>query len=383
MNHVTIVALLFFLFSTADVSAQKSKVKSIEWDIAGVLPSTNQKPVGFAGPVVGVSNDVLIFGGGSNFPDSMPWLGGKKKYYDDLYVFKKAKNDSLILFKSFRLPFALAYSANVSTDKGVVVAGGENENGISNKVLLIQWNEASQNISIKNLSDLPFALTNASAVVHDNKIYLAGGEMTNEASNHFLSLDLNDTNARWKSLPSLSKPVSHSVMVVQSNGKDDCIYMLGGRRKNPDSPSNLYASNFQFDLTTNQWTEKKSLPYTLSAGTGVAIGRNSILLFGGDNGATFHKTEEIIFAIDNEKDEAKKKQLIAEKIKIQSMHPGFCKEMLLYDAKKDQWKAVSCIPYDSPVTTTAIKWNNEIYIPGGEIRAGVRTTQILSAKIIF
>ena len=83
MSDVTISALLFLLFSTADASAQKSKVKSIQWDIAGVLPSTNGKALGFAGPVVGVSNDVLIVGGGSNFPDSMPWLGGKKRYYDD------------------------------------------------------------------------------------------------------------------------------------------------------------------------------------------------------------------------------------------------------------------------------------------------------------
>lgn len=381
MNRITIGLLLFFLFLTADVSAQKSKVKSIEWDIAGVLPLTNGKSLGFAGPVVGVSNDVLIVGGGSNFPDSAPWLGGKKKYYDDLYVFKKDRNDSLILFKSFKLPFALAYSANVSTNKGIVVAGGENENGISKKVLLIVWNETSQNISIKNLSGLPYAVTNASVVVHNDKVYLAGGEMANAVSSHFLFLDLNNVNAGWKNLPSLPKPISHSVMVVQSNGKDDCIYLIGGRKKNANSPSDLYASNFQFDLKTNKWTGKKSLPYTLSAGTGVAVGTNSILLFGGDNGATFHKTEELIFAINNEKDEAKKKQLTTEKIKVQSTHPGFCKQVLLYDTKKDEWKAVGDISFNSPVTTTAVKWKNEVIIPGGEIRAGVRTTQILSAKI--
>ena len=381
MNHVMIAALLFFLFLTADVSAQKSEVKSIEWDIDGVLPSTKGTMLGFAGPVAGVSNDVLIVGGGSNFPDSSPWLGGKKKYYDDLYVLKKDKNDSLILFKSFKLPFALAYSANVSTNQGMVVAGGENENGISNKVLLIQWNEATQNVRIKNLPDLPFAITNASAVVHDDKVYLAGGEMASEVSNHLLLLDLNDADAGWEKLSFLPKPISHAVMVVQSNGKNDCIYLVGGRKKNASSPSDLYTSNFRFDLKTNKWTEKKSLPYTLSAGTGVAFGTNSILLFGGDNGATFHKTEEIIFAIDNEKDGEKKKQLTAKKIKIQSTHPGFCKQMLLYNTKKDEWKTVGCIPFDSPVTTTAVKWNDEVIIPGGEIRAGIRTPQILLAKI--
>lgn len=383
MSATTICLLLFFLFLTADVSAQKSKVKSIEWDIAGVLPSTNEKALGFAGAVVGVSNDALIVGGGSNFPDSMPWLGGKKKYYDDLYVFKNDRNDSLVLFKSFKLPFSLAYSANISTGNGIVVAGGENDNGISNKVLLIQWNEVTGNTTIKNLPDLPVAVTNASVIVHDDKVYLAGGEMTNDVSSHFFSLDLKDANAGWKSLPSLPKPISHSVMVVQSKGKYNCIYIIGGRRKNANTPSDLYSSTFEFDLKANAWIEKKSLPNALSAGTGVAVGTNSILLFGGDNGATFHKIEELIFAISNEKSEEKKKQLTAEKIKLQSTHPGFCKTVLLYETKKDEWRPVSCIPYDSPVTTTAVKWNDEIIIPGGEVRAGVRTTQILSAKIIF
>lgn len=382
MNHVTIATLLFFLFLTADVSAQKSKVKSIEWDIAGVLPSTKGKSLGFAGLVAGVSNDVLIVGGGSNFPDSMPWLGGRKRYYDDLYVFKRNESDSLILFKLFKLPFALAYSANASTDKGIVVAGGENENGISKKVLLIEWDEAIQNISVKNLPDLPVAVTNAFAVVYDNKVYLAGGEMMDEVSDHFLSLDLNDVNAEWKNLPFLPKPISHAVMVAQSNGKDDCIYIIGGRKKNANGSSDLYSSTLQFDFKTNEWKEKKSLPYTSSAGTGTTFGKNSILLFGGDNGATFHKTEELIFAIKNEKNEEKKKQLVAEKIKMQSTHPGFCKQVLLYDVKKDEWKAAGCIPYDSPVTTIALKWDDELIIPGGEIRAGVRTNKILSA-IIF
>lgn len=383
MNHITIGLLLFFLFVTADLSAQKSKVKSIEWDIAGVLPSTNGKFLGFAGTVVGVNNHVLIIGGGSNFPDISPWLGGKKKYYDDLYVFKKDKNDSLILFKSFRLPFALAYAANVSTAKGIVVAGGENKNGISKKVLLIQWNEAAQNIRIRNLPDLPFAVTNASVVVHDDKVYLAGGEMVNGVSDHFLFLNLNDMKAGWKKFSSLPKPISHSVMVIQSNRKHDCIYIIGGRKKNENSTSDLYSSTLQFDLKTNEWKEKRSLPYTLSAGTGIAVGSNSILLFGGDNGATFHKTEELIVAINNEKNDEKKVQITAEKIKLQSTHPGFCRQVLLYDTKKDEWKAIGNISFNSPVTTTAVKWENEIFIPGGEIRAGVRTPQILLAKIIF
>jgi N-acetylneuraminic acid mutarotase len=49
---------------------------------------------------------------------------------------------------------------------------------------------------------------------------------------------------------------------------------------------------------------------------------------------------------------------------------------------KNEWKQLGEIPFPAPVTTTAIKWNKQIIIPGGEIRAGVRTPYILEAKIV-
>lgn len=355
----------------------------MQWKVAGELPPTNgqQKALGFAGPVAGVNNGVLMVGGGSNFPDAAPWLGGKKKYYDDLYIFKKNGEDSFIRYKSFKLPFALGYAACCSTTEGVLVVGGENENGISKKVFMLQWDVTKETINIIQLSDLPFAVTNAAAVVHHNKIYLTGGETQDAVSNQFLTLDLTNRTAGWKALPSLPKPLSHAVMAVQSNGHRDCIYLLGGRKKNANAPSNLYASVFQFDFVANKWSEKRSLPYAVSAGTGVAAGKHFILLFGGDRGETFHKTELLITAIAAENDSAKKEQLVQQKAALQAAHPGFSKEVLLYDAKKDQWTKDGCIPFSVPVTTTAIKWNDEVLIPGGEIRAGVRTPQILSAKM--
>jgi cyclically-permuted mutarotase family protein len=356
----------------------QNNISTIEWKLAGELP---QKNLGVAGPVTGVNNNVLIVAGGSNFPDSMPWLGGKKKYYNEGYIFKKTEEDSLIYFKSFQLPHTLSYPANCSTPQGIVAAGGENESGISNKVLLLQWNKAEENIIIKNLPALPFAVTNAAITSYNNKIYLAGGETKNAVSDNFLMLDLNDTAKGWQQLAHLPHAVSHAVMVTQSNNINTNIYLIGGRKKNENGISDLYAYTFEFDINKNEWMQKQLLPYALSAGTSVAAGENNIVLFGGDKGKTFHKTEEIIIAINKETDEAKKKQLIKGKAQLQSSHPGFSKEVLLYNTIDDKWRVIDTMPFNTPVTTSAVKWNNEIFIPGGEIKAGVRTTQILSVKI--
>jgi N-acetylneuraminic acid mutarotase len=246
---------------------------------------------------------------------------------------------------------------------------------------LLEWNKKANELVIKNLPDLPIAVSNAFITFFNNHIYLAGGETAHDVSDHFFSLDLNNKDADWEHLPSLPKPISHAVMVVQSNGYYHCIYLIGGRKKNENAASNLYASVFQFDFSRNQWTEKKSLPYALSAGTGVATGGNSIVLFGGDRGETFHKTELLIAAINAEKDSIKEQQFIQQKAEIQASHSGFSREVLLYNTVKNKWTKAGCISFDVPATTTAVQWGDVVIIPSGEIKAGVRTPQILMGKL--
>jgi cyclically-permuted mutarotase family protein len=387
MTNLTgsIVAILSLMFVKTASYAQKKDAGRMQWKIAATLPGANeqQASLGFAGPVAGLHNNVLLVGGGANFPGSMPWLGGKKKYYDDLYIFVKEKNKTVPLKKSFKLPFNIAYPASCSTPKGVLVAGGENEKGISNKVFLLQWNVPEQSVETKDLPDLPLAITNASATVNENIVYVAGGETATAASDQLYSLDLNNTGAGWKQLPSIPIPVSHAVFVAQSNGKNLSLYLLGGRKKNTNGISDLYASVYEFDLSKQKWSQKRSLPYNLCAGTGIANGSSCILMLGGDKGETFHKVETMISAINAEKDETKKQELILQKNKLQSTHPGFSPEVLQYNTITDEWAVYDSIPFETPVTTMAIRWGNDVIIPSGEIRAGVRSPVLLKGKLCW
>jgi N-acetylneuraminate epimerase len=365
--------------------AQINNSIEIRWKMAAILPAStsNNEPLGQAGPLAGIHKNVMIIAGGANFPDKLPWLGGTKKYHNDVFVFEKERSGVInVMNKRFSLPFATAYGANCSTPKGIVYAGGENESGISDKLILVQWDEMGKKIEISDLPSLPFPLTNAAAVYHDQKVYIAGGETTDGGvSSKFLSLDLDNISSGWKQLTDLPKPLSHAVMAVQWNGDRYCIYIIGGRKRNSNGISNLYSSVYSYDLKKNQWQEKKSLPYALSAGTGVAIDAKSILLFGGDKGETFHKAETLIAAINEEKDAAKREDLNRQKIEVQSTHPGFSKEVLLYNTVTDEWSVTGCIPYDVPATTTAFRWGDFVIIPSGEIKAGVRSPQILAGKL--
>jgi len=358
----------------------------IDWRIAATLPASpdNDQPLGQAGTLAGIHNNVMIIAGGANFPDKAPWNGGKKRYYKDVFVYEMDTRDvTRKLDKVFQLSLNTAYGASCSSSRGIVYAGGENESGISDQVILLRWDPVGKKILINDLPSLPFPVTNAAATCHGNRVFVAGGETTDGGvSSKFLSLDLANVSSGWKQLADLPKPISHTIMVVQSNGDQDAIYILGGRKRNASGISDLYASVYAFDFLKNQWQEKRSLPYPLFAGTGVAAGSHSILLFGGDKGETFQKAERLIAAISKEKDEKKREELNREKISVQLAHPGFSKEVLQYNTITNKWSIGGCIPFDVPVTTTACKWGKYVIIPSGEIKAGVRTPLVLAGKII-
>src|SRR6187551_3109332 len=190
----------FFIFIsmliTSDSMAQNPAL-TISWNKIAVIPSSHshEKPLGFAGAINGVNNNVLIVAGGSNFPNGLPWESGRKAYSDKIFVLKKNGND-FIWNKKVKsvLPEPIAYCGNTSTPSGIIYVGGENKNGISNKCFLLKWNEYKNEVAIKPLPNLPVALTNVAVTNIDNIVFAAGGDDTKSSSNGFFSIDLNDEN---------------------------------------------------------------------------------------------------------------------------------------------------------------------------------------------
>lgn len=361
---------------------QKRSVISIQWKEAASLSGlSSTQSLGIAGAVSGVHNSVFIVGGGANFPVSMPWEGGKKKYYSELYAFVKEENQLKVQKGIFHLPVPGAYGASCSTPNGVVYAGGESENGLSNKVLLIQWDAAAKKVVITSLADLPYAVANASLVQLENKIFLLGGETNEGTTSQVLVLDTSNPASHWQTRAPLPQPVSHAVAVAYPENNPTHIYLAGGRKKNASGISTIYSSVNKYNPEKNEWHVAKPLPYAVCAGTGVAAGK-FILLFGGDRGETFGQVEKLLAAIGAESDESKKQELTQQKNKLQTNHPGFNKTVLAYDFTSGSWRELNSIPYDVAVTTTAVKWGDDVIIPSGEIRAGVRTPQVLMGKIL-
>lgn len=369
---------LFAMTVSLSQAAKAQRPVTIEWSVATMLPAINglQANPGVAGAFAGMVAQKLVIAGGANFPGKMPWLGGRKNYCREVYLFDQVKGHWQPAGID-TLPQAVAYGASVQTTHGLLCIGGENEQGITANVFLLEWSTAQQNITLQAMPSLPVPFTNAAATIHNNRVYVAGGETGTGVSDKIYLLNMDAPAAGWTVLATLPVPVSHAVLIAQGNS----LYLAGGRKKNANGISELYKTLWRYSLTTNEWTALQSLPYNLSAGTGIALQQDKLLLLGGDKGHTFHKAELLIAAINATTDAATKDSLNAQKIQVQSTHPGFSNEVLQYNISTNEWISAGTIPYDTPVTTAVVNCGKEIFITSGEIKAGVRTPRILSGKI--
>jgi len=372
--------ILYLTFLLISIISQKLRaqqhIQAIGWDVVAKIPAApmQSQANGLAGAITGNHQHLLFIAGGTNFPDKMPWDGGKKKNYDDIFIYRKMARGLVLRPYQAKLPFNLAYAAVCSTPGGIVIAGGENETGLSKKAFIMKWENSQLNFSA--LPDLPAGLTNAALTRAGDILYLAGGETAGGATDQFLSLDLKNAAAGWKKLINLPQPVSHTVLLNAGNK----FFLIGGRKSNAGDTSTIYKNVWMFDANAGGWKAKAALPNPLSAACGVSL-QQELLVFSGDEGKTFHQVEKLIGEISREKDDEKKAKLNQSKAIIQAAHPGFSQKVLKYDVAGDAWTAINAaMPYGT-VTTQAIWFENEIIIAGGEIKAGVRTPKILSGKI--
>jgi N-acetylneuraminate epimerase len=382
--------ITMFLSMTSIAQVKRKSMISIKWKVAAVLPPSKgqSKSLGFAGAINGISNHVMIVAGGANFPYGLPWEGGKKYYSNEIFVLEKDGKDFVWNKKvKATLPEPIAYCGITSTDAGIVYAGGENEKGISKKSWIINWNSENESIDIKPLPDLPFALTNVALTHIDNVVFAAGGDEAKNSSNSFFSLDLDDKNAEWKTLSDLPIALANATLIAQKNEGQNNIYLIGGRTKTVSGISELHHTTFVFDLNKSEWKKCADISdgkniLNLSAAAGIAIGKNYILMIGGDNGTIFHQIETYISEIPKADSEEEKEKLTKEKNALSIHHNGFYKGLLLYNTKLDKWEKIGEYPYPAQVTTTAVKWGNDIVVSNGEIKPGIRTPDVVIGKVL-
>lgn len=342
------------------VSEAALTVSPVQEGSVASIPDSN----GRAGMAAGIVNDedgspVIIAAGGANFPDGLPWEGGKKIFYKDILRFKNGEWE-----KTGELPEEVAYPAFAGTPGGLIIAGGVNERGHLKSSYIVNAQG-----KITRLPDLPVSSAYPAFAFRNNRLYLIGGQENPDSTSSLkcvYMLDVsslqpgNDGHITWKKLPDLPG----EGRILATAGIDGSrIFVFGGVSLSDNGQGEAVRTYlkdvFVFDSVGELWMEKKpsDLPYPLAAPPSPAPAREGMLLLpGGDTGSHYGQSPQT--------------------------HPGQSGEILLYDTLSDQWTTAGSI---SPGIATAptVTLGKTVYIISGETSPGIRTPLVSEIKLDY
>ncbi len=339
------------------VTATRASDERIRWDNTLTLPAVNgYDHPGLAGAYSGFINDMLIIAGGANFPDAMPWEGGKKVWNNAIYSINIKDKDQQWNVSEKTLPHPLAYGVSIQLNEGILCIGGCDSSQCYKDVFEIKMLDGKISLS-GEWPPLPVPLANMTGTLSGNKIYIAGGQesMTRqEATRHFLMLDISNKSKGWVELPSWpGEARGYAVSAVQSDGFDNCIYLFSGRNYKNDGNLKILSDGYRYNPRLNTWEQLEGY-FPIMAGTAIPVGANHIAIFGG--------SAQILPGSYN--------------------HPGFNQTLRLYHTITNTLIEKEIIPYPVPVTTNALRKDNTFYLTSGEIKPGIRTPHILTGEVI-
>lgn len=391
MKNLFLFFALIFGIHNHGIANEGFNSASLIWKKVTSLPNPSEqgKNKGFAGMFAGTHQEVIILAGGANFPYRPPWKGGEKHWSSDITVLKKTGNDYVwVSSGEHKLPKPLAYGASVSTSIGVILIGGENKSGVQKDVIRLSWDTKKQELSFQALPDLPWPISYASAVVLKDVIYVIGSHDSNPEG-IFLSMDLNDSNPEWRSLPTWPGPRrTNAGLAVQTDGESEKLFLFGGRNKGKDGVSEVYSDTYSFDPSRQIW--KKLAPIQLNNGKEVPlsafsiypIGSGHILLIGGVSPEPFNTLERFQSLLSEKQiSQHEIDSLINKRDSLLENHPGFNKSILAYHTVTNSWTQLEDIPFVSPVNSIIVPFQKSGFLISGEIFPGHRTPDIHELRI--
>lgn len=332
-----------------EIPTQLTQTDEIVWNDAVRLPAPEgaESHPGLAGVFAGCAGGNLVVAGGANFPDAMPWEGGAKRWWRDVYLYNEAEG-----WRTFAgaLPCDAAYGVAVTLPQGILCIGGCNADRCMDEVFLLSVVDGEPRTA--EWPSLPSPLANAAGCMVNGKIYVAGGNESvspAKASGRFFVLDPSNPGTGWRELSSWPGSArGYAVCAAQSDGMDNCFYLFSGRDYDGDAPWTVHRDGYRYNPRLDEW-HKLDNEFPVMAGTAAPFGTNHILFFGGkshddavsDNALRLYHTVTNTFT----ETDVDKSELVF------------------------------------PVTTAVISDGRDIFIASGEVSPGVRTPVILHGKV--
>ncbi|MFK5972866.1 MAG: sodium/solute symporter [Flavobacteriaceae bacterium] len=334
--------------------------------------------LGFAGMFGGVQEDVIIAAGGANFPNALPWKGGKKVWSDAIYIFE---NNQWCLSKT-KLPMPLAYGSSVNTSDGILCIGGENKKLTTDAVFLIKYDASKKEVSITNLPFLPEPLAYSDAVIEEGYVYIVGGKNTEKSVASFYRMNVNGEHAWEKLADILGAPRAVHTIAVQETKEARKLFVIGGRNQIKGEKSQTLTNYLSYDFKKGIWEDEGNIlvdssKKILMGASAQAIGSMHLMVYGGSDEVLFDELENIALELSKESNDSIVGKLVERRSEILNNHQGFSKDILAYNTITKKWFVYESISTQIPVTAlTFLDDDDDFYMVSGEISPGIRTPKV-------
>lgn len=350
---------------------------TMSWGIEPAAPGKIQDEVGRAGmiAVLLMPNDnhgipAVFLAGGANFPYAKPGAQtpaerGKKVFYDELTVLPTlvpgADGAATQPLLKGSMPRPLGYAAFAATDKGMVIAGGCNDDGHVNKVHRIEL--YGSELRTEALADLPRTVAYPAFALIGNKFYVIGGQEKADSTtclNSCFVLDLSDVNAGWQELT----PMPSGRMLAAAATFNGMIYVMGGCSLAPDEKGDAVRTYLNdvlcYDPVSNTWAKVSGeMPESVvGMANPLPVQGDKIYVVGGDPGDYYRAS------------------LTGQ---APAQHPGQSKAIYSYAPATGTWKKEGELR-QGVATFPAVQMDGIIYTISGETQPGVRTPVIDAFK---
>ena len=164
MRMAKLIVSMLFLFSPLKEIISADKINSdyekyVFTEFSELIPlAGNLKQPGLAGTFSGLIGEEIIITGGTNFPGKLPWEGGEKIFWDDIYVCSTDTSNKE--WKVYPGSFSrnLAYGFSVTLPEGILCIGGNDANNPYAEVFLMKYDGAD--FSFEDWPILPVPLSN-------------------------------------------------------------------------------------------------------------------------------------------------------------------------------------------------------------------------------
>ena len=248
---------------------------ALEWDRLSDLPDREGFAGVFSGKVSAGDEEFLVVAGGANFPSGRPWEGGKKVYYDDVFVLP-LKDGGEWRRSEAKLPKKIGYGMSVSLADGRCwFMGGKNDAGCVSEILVVKM--VGGGLEIQEGRSLPVVIAEGVSGVIGDEVFVGAGANGERVGRMMYRLDASSNQADWDQVgwPEGARGRMYAVSGV----KGSKFYLFGGRdlaegeeeKENRISGLDWLKDCWELNVETGNWKRLADMPEARSAAPSMAM----------------------------------------------------------------------------------------------------------------